>query len=98
MPKDGLERGIYSIDAINEGFSGFLRTYDVRDGLHKITCPTLVVGGRHDWICPPEYSEELASLIPNADLRIFERSGHEVIYDEPNELFDVIRGFMTYNP
>ncbi len=55
MPKDGLERGIYSIDAINEGFSGFLRTYDVRDQLHNITCPTLVVAGRHDWICPPEY-------------------------------------------
>jgi proline iminopeptidase len=97
MPKDGLERGIYSIDAINEGFSGFLRSYDVRDKLHNITCPTLVVGGRHDWICAPEFSEEIASLIPHADLRIFERSGHEVIYDEPNELFDVIRGFLTYN-
>ncbi|MCA9858705.1 MAG: alpha/beta fold hydrolase [Thermomicrobiales bacterium] len=97
MPKDGLERGIYSIDAINEGFSGFLRTYDLRDQLHKITCPTLVVGARHDWICAPEFSEEIASLIPHADLRIFERSGHEVIYDEQNELFDVVRGFMTYN-
>lgn len=97
MPKDGLERGIYSIDAINEGFSGFLRTYDVRDQLRNITCPTLVVAGRHDWICPPEYSEEIASLIPHADLRIFERSSHDVISDEPNELFDVIRGFLTYN-
>ncbi len=97
MPKDGLERGIYSVDAINEGFSGFLRTYDLRDQLQNITCPTLVVGGRHDWICAPEYSEEIASLIPHADLRIFERSGHEVINDEPNELFDVIRGFLTYN-
>jgi pimeloyl-ACP methyl ester carboxylesterase len=66
-------------------------------GQHNITCPTLVVGGRHDWICAPEFSEEIASLIPHADLRIFERSGHEVIYDEPNELFDVIRGFLTYN-
>jgi proline iminopeptidase len=97
MPKDGLERGIYSIDAINEGFSGFLRTYDVRDQLHRITCPTPVVAGRHDWICAPEYSEEIASLIPQADLRIFERSGHEVIYDEPQELIDVIRGFLIYN-
>jgi len=97
MPKDGLERGIYSVDAINEGFSGFLRTYDVRDQLHKITCPSLVVGARHDWICAPEYSEELALLIPDAELRIFERSGHEVINDEPTELFDVIRGFLTYN-
>lgn len=97
MPKDGLVRGIYSVDAINEGFGGFLRDYDVRDQLHKITCPTLVVGARHDWICAPEFSEEIASLIPNADLRIFEHSGHEVINDEPTALFDVIRGFLTYN-
>ncbi len=97
MPTDGLDREIRSIDAINEGFSGFLRTYDVRDQLHRITCPTLVVGGRHDWICAPEFSEEIASLIPNATVRIFERSSHSVIFDEPEELFDVIRGFLTYN-
>lgn len=97
MPKDGLERPIFSIDALNEAFGGFLLTYDVRDGLRNITCPTLVVGARHDWICAPEFSEEIATLIPHADLRIFERSGHEVIYDEPDALFDVIRGFMTYN-
>jgi proline iminopeptidase len=96
-PKDGLLRGIYSIDAINFAFSGFLRDYDIRDQLHKITAPTLVIGGRHDWILPPQMSEELASLIPNADLRIFEESSHSVLFDETEKLFDVIRGFVVYN-
>ncbi len=95
--KDGLLRGIYSIDAINEAFSGFLRTYDIRDELPNITAPTLVIGGRHDWILPPEMSEEVASLIPNSDLRIFENSSHSVLFDEPELLFDLIRGFMVYN-
>ena len=95
--KDGQERSIFSVDAINEGFSGFLRTYDIRDQLHKITAPTLVIGARHDWICAPEFSEEIASLIPNADLRIFEHSGHSVIGDEHQAFLDVVRGFVTYN-
>lgn len=94
--KDAQERSIYSADAINEGFGGFLRTYDVSDQLHKITAPTLVIGARHDWICAPEFSDEIASKIPNADLRMFENSGHSVITDENQAFLDVVRGFITY--
>jgi proline iminopeptidase len=95
--KERRGRGIVSPDAINEGFGGFLRTYDVTDQLRKITCPTLVIAGRHDWICPPEWSELIASKIPHADLRIFEESGHSVSGDEPQAFFDVIRGFLPYH-
>jgi proline iminopeptidase len=95
--KERRGRGIVSPDAINEGFAGFLRTYDVTDQLHRITCPTLVIAGRHDWICPPEWSELIASKIPRADLRIFEESGHSVSGDEPAAFLDLIRGFLIYN-
>lgn len=95
-PPKSWERAILSPDAINAAFGGFLRTYDVRDQLAKITAPTLVIGGRHDWICPPEFSEEIARLIPNADLRIFENSGHAVRADEPEALLDAIAGFIVY--
>jgi len=94
---EGRARGIRSVDAINEGFGGFLRTYDVRADLHKITAPTLVIAGRHDWICPPDQSEEIARLIPHADLRIFENSSHSVAADEHDALMDLIRGFLVYN-
>ena len=93
---DARARSIYSSDAINEGFGGFLRSYDVSDQLHKITAPTLVIGAQHDWICAPEFSEEIASKIPNADLRMFEQSGHSVITDENKAFLDVVRGFITY--
>ncbi len=90
-------RGILSPDAINEGFGGFLRTWDVTEDLAKITAPTLVIAGRRDWICPPEFSEEIAEKIPNADLRIFEHSSHSVATDEPEAFIDIIKGFVTYN-
>lgn len=92
----GLDGTIYSVDAINQAFGGFLRTYSVVDELHKITAPTLVIGARHDWICAPEFSVEIAAKIPNADLRIFEQSGHLIRIDEPDALKDAIRGFLVY--
>lgn len=92
----GWDRAILSADAINVAFSSFLRSYNVLDQLHKITSPTLVIGGRHDWICPPEFSEEIAKAIPNADLRIFENSGHSIRADEPEALLDAIAGFLVY--
>lgn len=90
-------RTIFSIDAINVAFAGFLRSYNVLDQLPKITAPTLVVAGRHDWICPPEFSEEIARAIPGADLRIFENSGHAIRTDEPEALLDAIAGFLAKN-
>jgi proline iminopeptidase len=91
-----FSRGILSPDAINVAFGGFLQTYDIRDQLPKITAPTLVIGARHDWICPPEFSEEIAAVIPNSDLRIFENSGHAIRVDERDALLDAIAGFIVY--
>ncbi len=88
---------ILSPDALNVAFSWFLRSYNLLDELPKITVPTLVIGGRHDWICPPEFSEEIASKIPSADLRIFENSGHLIRIDEPEALRDAIASFLFYN-
>ncbi len=92
----GYADRILSYEATNEAFGGFLRTYDIRSELPKIIAPTLVLGGRHDWICAPEFSEEIARLIPQADLRIFEESGHMLRTDEPQKLLDAIAGFLVY--
>jgi proline iminopeptidase len=51
-------------------------TYDCRAELARITCPTLVMVGRHDWICPVDQAEEIHRLIPQSELAIFEASGH----------------------
>lgn len=94
--QEASEQTILSADAINVAFGGFLRSYTVLNQLHKITSPTLVIGGRHDWICQPEFSEEIARKIPNSDLRIFENSGHLIRADEPEALRDAIAGFLVY--
>lgn len=86
---------ILSHQATNEAFGGFLRTYDIRSDLSKITAPSLIIGGRHDWICAPEFSEEIAQLIPQAELHIFEQSGHLLRIDEPQKLLNTIADFLS---
>ncbi len=92
------DRGILAPDAINMAFrpGGFLQSFDLRPELAAITAPTLICAGRHDWICPPEFSEEIHRLIPGSDLRIFEHSSHSIRADEPQALLDAIAGFVVY--
>ena len=93
----GRDRGSLSPEALNQAFApgGFLRTYDLRPELGQIAAPTLILAGRHDWICAPEFSEELHRLIPDSDLRIFEHSSHSIRADEPAALLDAIAGFVV---
>lgn len=94
----GLDRAILSSEALNRAYApdGHMRNFDLRPELHLITAPTLILAARHDWICAPEFSEEIHQLIPGSDLRIFEESGHSIGADEPQNLLDVIAGFVVH--
>ena len=90
-------RATLSPEPLNRAFgpNGFLRRYDLRPELGRITAPTLVLGGRHDWICAPEFSEEIHTLIPGSRLCIFENSAHSIRVDEPEALIAAIRKFVA---
>ena len=89
-------RAILSPEALLRAFApgGFLRSFDLRPELPAITAPTLIVGGRHDWICPPEFSEEIHRIIKDSQLRIFEQSSHSIRNDEPELLRQTIVDFV----
>jgi proline iminopeptidase len=89
-----VTRAVYEPEPMNRAFSGFLRHLDLRPELGRITAPTLVIAGRHDWICPPEFSQEITRLILGARLRIFENSSHTIRADEPHALIDAIVDFV----
>ena len=83
-------------EPLNRAFGpgGTLRRMDLRPELGRITAPTLVIAGRHDWICAPEFSVEIAGLIAGAELQVFEASSHSVRVDEPERLIGAILGFV----
>lgn len=63
--------------------------HDVCDRLGRVTCPTLVAGGRFDGIAPPANSEAIAARIPGADLRFYE-GGHAFLAQDPAAFADVL--------
>ncbi|MDT5028172.1 MAG: proline iminopeptidase, partial [Micromonosporaceae bacterium] len=68
--------------------------YDVKPGLPSLRFPTLVTVGRRDWVTPVSSSETIASLIPNAKLVIFEKSGHSPQIEEFELFQQVMREFL----
>jgi pimeloyl-ACP methyl ester carboxylesterase len=63
--------------------------HDVRDRLDRVSCPTLVAGGRFDGIAPPQNSETIAALVPNAELRLYD-GGHAFFAQDRRALPEVM--------
>ena len=71
-----------------------MHSYDLRPRLGAIKVPTLILAGRQDWICAPEFSEEIHRLIPGSKLVIFENSSHSMRLDEPEGMRREIAAFV----
>ncbi|WP_198338511.1 alpha/beta fold hydrolase [Labrenzia sp. VG12] len=67
---------------------------DSRASLARITCPTLVLCGRHDVLTPPDLHKDMASHIPGADLSILEESGHLTPIEEPDAVTANLRALL----
>jgi proline iminopeptidase len=78
----------------NYAFAVNQPNYDIKHLLPGITAPALVTVGRHDWITPVECSETIARLIPGAELRVFERSGHSPQVEEAELWEATVREFL----
>jgi len=90
-----VEKIMFHADTHNYAFSQNIPNFDLTSRLSEIKVPTLVIVGRHDWITPLEASEELAAHIPNAELVIFENSGHSPQQEEPERFIRVVREFLN---
>jgi proline iminopeptidase len=91
---ESLSRAILNEEPLNFAFGKMLDGYDLRSDLNKITAHTLVLAGRYDWITPLDQSKEIARLIPNARLQIFDYSGHFVITEETEKFMRTIKTFL----
>lgn len=65
----------------------------VQDGLSRITCPTLIVQGEHDFVVPesPQLAHE---LIANSAVVFIPASGHYPHIENPGELFAALTSFI----
>jgi len=69
--------------------------FDRTAQLARIKTPTLVVGAEDDLITPAYFSEELARLIPGAEIKIFPRGGHAFTQVRPREYSQAVLPFLA---
>lgn len=68
---------------------------DLSPKLPAILAPTLILTGRYDMNAAPITAWRMAHAIPNAKLHIFEMSGHEPFYEEPEAYYKTLTDFLN---
>ena len=70
---------------------GAIGGHDVQERLAEIAAPTLVIHGTEDKMIPVANGELIASLIPGAQLEIFDGVGHLFWWEQPERSAELIR-------
>lgn len=74
----------------------YFYNYSLRNRLHRITSPTLVIWGEKDKFVPRAHGEAYVKLIPNCgELRIIPGAGHSVHVELPGETANLILDFLA---
>jgi len=69
--------------------------FDLRPELARIGCETLVITGRHDFICGPAAAAVLAEGIDGAELVVVENAGHFVFLEQPGAFRTAVETFLS---
>ncbi len=74
--------------------TGTLRNFDRVGDLHKITKPTLFIGGEFDEVLP-ETLYYFQSLVPGSKVAIIPDAGHAKTRDNPEDFMQSLREFLA---
>lgn len=73
---------------------GFLREVDLRGAAATVACPTLVIHGAYDTLCPVAAGEWLAAHIPQARLARHERAAHAPFISHADWFVATLKAFL----
>ncbi len=91
---DGLADNTIFCATVGQHQESLLETYNVTSRLSQITCPTLILVGRHDFICPPSQAQIMHKGIPNSRLVEFENSGHFPWVEEREKFIQAVKDWF----
>lgn len=99
IPQDireqSLERMLDTPSEIIHGDYVACNAFDVRDQLHRIQVPTLVIVGSADKMTPPRLGEALSHGIRNARLVTIENGGHMFPLEQPDAVAAAVQEFIV---
>ncbi len=70
------------------------RAWDVLADASSLQVPIFIAHGRYDYTVPHVLWDGVAPRIPRATLKVFERSGHQPFFEEPNRFVDEVTSWM----
>ncbi len=73
---------------------GSLKDWNRLPDMHRITVPTLILGGLHDELTP-NCAMAMQRVLPNARTRVFKNSAHMPFWEEPKEYFGALLEFLA---
>jgi pimeloyl-ACP methyl ester carboxylesterase len=73
----------------------YFYNYTLKNRLHRISSPALVIWGEHDHMVPPVHGDTYKERIPGAKLAIVSGAGHSVHVEKPNESAELIRELLS---
>ncbi len=60
-----------------------IQEHDATDLLPTVDVPTLVIAGDRDFFCPPKVAQEMARLVPDAELLVVPGGSHAALIEQP---------------
>ena len=74
----------------------YFYNHSLRNRLHRITVPSLVIWGEHDHMVPLSHGETYAKSMPQAQpLRVIPKSGHSVHVEQPELMAEMVSDFLA---
>ena len=68
---------------------------NLKDKIHKIKAPVLLVWGRQDSITPAWVGERFHEILPNSELEIIDKCGHAPMMERPKEFNTLLERFLA---
>lgn len=69
--------------------------WDVTADMKSLRVPILLAHGRYDYVSPYTMWDGIVGALPDATMHVFERSGHQTFFEEPERFVEVVRGWMA---
>ena len=85
---------VYGPDVLRAAATEDYGAIAVEDRLADVAHPVLVLAGRHDRTCPVAAAEAMAAGLPDAELVVFEHSGHMTFVEENDAYVAAVRDFL----
>jgi pimeloyl-ACP methyl ester carboxylesterase len=81
-------------EALHRSLTG-IWSHDTTDRLATIDLPAFVVVGARDILTPVHLARRMAEALPDAELTVLPRAGHQLMQERPDEVDALIRALAA---